>query len=83
MKSTGIVRRIDGLGRIVIPKELRTTAGIDCGDPMEIFTDADGAVIIRPYRPGCTFCNSMDDLITVGNVTMCRKCARAIAEQAG
>ena len=49
MKATGIVRRIDDLGRVVIPKEIRRTLRIRVGDPLEIFTDKDGGVVFRKY----------------------------------
>ena len=49
MKATGIVRRIDGLGRVVIPKEIRRTLRIREGDPLEIFTDSDGSIILKKY----------------------------------
>lgn len=51
-KATGIVRRIDGLGRIVVPKELRRVMGIREGDPLEIFTDQGGEIILRKFRAG-------------------------------
>ena len=51
MKATGVVRRIDDLGRIVIPKEIRKTLRIKEGDPLEIFTDKDGEVILKKYSP--------------------------------
>jgi AbrB family transcriptional regulator (stage V sporulation protein T) len=51
MKATGIVRRIDDLGRVVIPKEIRRTMRIHEGDPLEIFTDRDGEVILKKYSP--------------------------------
>ncbi len=51
MKATGIVRRIDELGRVVIPKEIRRTLRIRQGDPLEIFTDRDGEVILKKYSP--------------------------------
>ncbi len=51
MKATGIVRRIDDLGRVVVPKEIRRTMRIREGDPLEIFTDADGEVIFKKYSP--------------------------------
>ena len=51
MKATGIVRRIDDLGRIVIPKEIRRTLRIKEGDPLEIFTDREGEVILKKYSP--------------------------------
>ena len=58
MKATGIVRRVDDLGRVVIPKEIRRTASIREGDPLEIFLDEDGAVVFRKYNP-----TYRDDLI--------------------
>ena len=51
MKATGIIRRIDELGRIVIPKELRRTLHIKDGDPIEIFTAEDGMIALRKYEP--------------------------------
>lgn len=51
MKATGIVRRIDDLGRVVIPKEIRRTLRIREGDPLEIFTDREGEVILKKYSP--------------------------------
>ena len=51
MKATGIVRRIDDLGRVVIPKEIRRTLRIREGDPLEIFTDQNGAVVLKKYSP--------------------------------
>jgi AbrB family transcriptional regulator (stage V sporulation protein T) len=51
MKATGIVRRIDDLGRVVIPKEIRRTLRIREGDPLEIYTDSDGEVIFKKYSP--------------------------------
>lgn len=51
MKATGIVRRIDELGRIVVPKEIRRTLRIREGDPLEIFTDKDGEIILKKYSP--------------------------------
>lgn len=51
MKATGIVRRIDDLGRVVIPKEIRRTLRIREGDPLEIFTDRDGEIILKKYSP--------------------------------
>ena len=51
MKATGVVRRIDDLGRIVIPKEIRRTLRIKEGDPLEIFTDREGQIILKKYSP--------------------------------
>ena len=54
MKATGIVRRIDDLGRVVIPKEVRRNMGIREGDPLEIYTDRDGSIILKKYSPNNT-----------------------------
>ena len=68
MKATGIVRRIDDLGRVVIPKEIRRTLRIREGDPLEIFTDREGQVILKKYSPigelnefSAEYCQSLHD----------------------
>lgn len=78
MKSTGIVRRIDDLGRVVIPMELRRTLGVAEGDPLEVFVDGD-KVILRKYLPGCYICGSIDDLKSFHGKAICTGC---IAEAA-
>ena len=80
MKSTGIVRRIDDLGRVVIPKELRRTLGISEGDPMEIFTEKD-TIILRKYNLGCVVCGSMQQLATIEAVTLCHTCAERFTKK--
>lgn len=77
MKSTGIVRKVDELGRVVIPKELRKVLNINEKDPLEIYTDGE-QIILKKYNPGCTFCGSMDDLIEFGGTYICKKCRKAI-----
>lgn len=62
MKSTGIVRRVDELGRIVLPIELRRSLNINERDPLEIFVD-DEKIILKKYEPADIFTGSMDDLI--------------------
>ena len=61
MKSTGITRAVDDLGRIVIPKELRRNLGISEGTPMEIYTDAD-RIVLKRYIPGCLLCGKTEDV---------------------
>ena len=61
MKSTGIVRRVDELGRIVLPAELRRTLDISVKDQMEIFVDGN-AVVLKKYAPTCIFCDSAKDV---------------------
>ena len=51
MKATGIVRRIDELGRIVVPKEIRRTLRIREGDPLEVYTDREGEIVLKKYSP--------------------------------
>ena len=71
MRATGIVRRIDELGRVVIPKEIRRTLRIREGDPLEIYTDKDGEVILKKYSPIGEISNFAKDytiaLATLGN----------------
>lgn len=73
MKSTGMVRRIDGIGRVVIPKELRTTMGLDEGEPMEIYTDGD-RVIFRKHSAYCLFCQSTEAVQSFMNKPICSLC---------
>ena len=60
MKSTGVVRKVDELGRIVLPIELRRTLNIEVKDSLEIFVDGD-KIILKPYRPCCVFCGEGED----------------------
>lgn len=73
MKATGIVRKVDELGRIVIPIELRRTLGIDIRDAMEIFVDGE-KIILRKYEPSCIFTGSADDLIFFHGKMVSREC---------
>lgn len=70
MKATGIVRRIDDLGRVVIPKEIRRTMRIREGDPLEIYTDRDGEVIFKKYSP----IGSLSDFATQYAETLTKTC---------
>ncbi len=78
MKATGIIRKVDELGRIVVPKELRKTMDIREGDPMEIFTDGEN-IILKKYAPFCTFCSSSQSLVSFGGKTICSECAKKIS----
>lgn len=73
MKSVGIIREIDKLGRIVIPIEYRHTLGIETGDPVEITAEND-RIILRPYTPSCIFCKSIEDTVDYHGKTVCREC---------
>lgn len=61
MKATGIIRRIDDLGRVVIPREIRRTIGLSEGDPLEIYVENDGSVIFKKYQP--TFSSQMETML--------------------
>lgn len=78
MKATGIVRKIDNLGRLVIPKEIRET--MDCGkkDPMEIFVDEEDKIILKKYQPGCVFCGNFDNTVEFKGKTVCQDCLEEI-----
>ena len=62
MKSTGIVRKVDELGRIVLPIELRRTLNINEKDSLEIFVDND-RIVLQKYEPACIFCGNADNII--------------------
>lgn len=73
MKSTGIVRRVDDLGRVVIPIELRRTLRISEKDPMEIFVDGD-KIILKKYDPTCIFCGRVEDVRIFRDKNVCQHC---------
>ncbi len=73
MKSTGIVRKIDELGRIVLPIELRRTLNIGERDPLEIYVDGD-AIILRKYEANCVFCDNTQDIIVYKGKYVCKGC---------
>ena len=75
MKSTGIIRNIDELGRLVVPKEMRTTLGINCNDPVEISME-DDRIILKKYAPNCIFCGSSADLTVFKDKKVCASCLR-------
>lgn len=73
MKSTGIVRKVDELGRVVIPIELRRSLGIEEKDTLEIYVDGEH-IILKKYQPGCVSCGSMKYVTTKGGVKICHEC---------
>lgn len=81
MKSTGIVRKVDELGRVVIPKELRRTLKIEQKDPLEIYVDSD-SIILQKYEPGCMFCGNVNELINIKGKNICKECLSAMSEKA-
>ena len=77
MKATGIVRPIDSLGRIVLPKEIRSVLQIGPKDPLEIFTDED-RIILKKYQPTCIFCGDAEDVTYFKSKLVCKKCISAL-----
>jgi len=79
MKSTGIVRRVDELGRIVLPIELRRTLDITERDSLEIYVDG-GSIILKKYQPACIFCNDARDVTVYKGKNICANCLKELKE---
>ncbi len=82
MYSTGIVRKVDELGRIVLPIELRRTLHIDIKDSMEIFVD-NGSIILRKYEPSDIFTGNMEDLVEYKGKKVSKETITELAKLAG
>lgn len=78
MKSTGIVRKVDELGRVVIPIELRRTLGIEVKDALEIYVDGE-KIILKKYEPACIFCGSADNVKHFSSRIVCSECINQMA----
>lgn len=77
MKSTGIVRRVDELGRIVVPIELRRSLDIGDRDTVEMYLEGDN-IIIRKYQPSCVFCGAISDITLYREKMVCLNCIENI-----
>jgi transcriptional pleiotropic regulator of transition state genes len=77
LKSTGIVRSLDALGRVVIPKEIRRTLNIEEQDSVEVFINGD-QVVLRKYEPGCMLCGNVEDLRNIKGKNFCLDCIAEI-----
>lgn len=75
MRTTGIVRKVDDLGRIVLPRELRKTLSIESGVALEIFTDKD-TIMLKKYEPGCIFCGEIEEVKNFKGKYICKKCLK-------
>lgn len=75
MKSTGIIRKVDELGRIVLPIEIRRTLDIEERDELEIFMDND-QIVLQKFEPSCIFCSSSLGLVSYKGKNVCRECIR-------
>ena len=80
MKSTGIVRKIDELGRLVLPIELRRTLEISDGDSLEIFVE-DNTIILKKYQPACVFCGNADGVVSFKGKNICSSCMKELSIQ--
>lgn len=78
MKATGIIRRVDELGRVVIPIEIRNQFNIVEKDPIEIYVDG-SSIVLKKYEPNCIFCGSTKNLIEFKDKLICEKCSNNIA----
>jgi AbrB family transcriptional regulator, transcriptional pleiotropic regulator of transition state genes len=81
MKSTGIVRKVDELGRVVIPIELRRTLDIAEKDPLEIYVDND-RIILKKYEPACVFCSNAEEVINFKGKNVCKECLSTMGHKA-
>ena len=79
MKSTGIVRKIDPLGRIVLPMELRREYKINTCDGIEIFTEGD-TIVLKKYEPACIFCGESRDVSDIKGKKICKVCLDTMKE---
>ena len=77
MKSTGIVRKMDELGRVVIPIELRRTLEIAEKDPLEIYVD-NNMIILKKYEPACIFCGDARNVVNYKGRNICSSCLKAL-----
>ncbi len=79
MKSTGIVRKVDELGRVVIPIEIRNKFDINEKDPIEIYVEGSN-IILKKYEPNCVFCGNSKNLVEYKGKLICNKCSKKIGE---
>ncbi|WP_350343711.1 AbrB/MazE/SpoVT family DNA-binding domain-containing protein [Proteinivorax tanatarense] len=73
MKSTGIVRKVDELGRVVLPIELRRTLNISEKDSLEIYVDGE-RVVLKKYNPACIFCGEAEEIVHFKSKNVCKSC---------
>lgn len=80
LKSTGVVRKVDELGRVVLPVELRRTLGIAEKDPIEIFVDEE-KIVLKKYQPACIFCSNAEITVLFKGKIICKECLIEMATQ--
>lgn len=81
MKSTGIVRKVDELGRIVLPIELRRTLDIAEKDSLEIYVD-ESAIVLKKYEPACIFCSNLKNVTNYKGKNICASCMKELKKKA-
>ena len=79
MKATGIVRKVDELGRIVLPIELRRTLDIEIKDPIEIFVDGE-FILLKMYEPACIFCGNAKNVVRIKEKNVCEDCLKELQQ---
>ncbi len=79
MKSTGIIRRMDELGRVVIPIEIRNQFNIVEKDPIEIYVDG-SSIVLKKFEPNCIFCGNTKNLLTYNDKLICESCSKKIGD---
>ena len=77
VKTTGMCRPVDRLGRVVLPAELRRTLGIPVGAGLEFFSNGK-QIIVKPHEPGCVFCGEADEVVEFKGHRVCRQCVAAM-----
>ena len=80
MKATGIVRKVDELGRIVLPIELRRTLDIAERDPLEIYVDG-ASIVLNKYQPACIFCGDSREIMSYKGKNICKNCLKDLSNQ--
>ena len=80
MKSTGVVRKVDELGRLVLPIEIRKVLDIQQRDAIEIFTDED-KIILQKYQPACIFCSNVENIVYFNGKRVCADCVEKLKSQ--
>lgn len=79
MKSTGIIRKVDELGRVVIPMEIRIALDIEPKDPLEIFVE-NNQIVLRKHEPYCIFCGSISENVLLNGKRVCKACIEKLNE---
>lgn len=80
MQATGYVRKLDNLGRIVVPSKIRREVNINIKDEVSIYTDENSSIVVAKYEPTCYICTKTEDLIDFKGKCICKSCIEAIGK---